>query len=404
MPQLPKIPATLPQNGPVALKARRLVPLAEKAPVSGRALFAHPAALDNGCMVIENGIITAIGQRIPPGCPVFDLGDAAILPPLANAHTHLQLSWLAGQTLWGHGFTPWLRSMLPLLLPVSRASFASPERLAALDTACAGLAGAIVGDVGASIAGAVSAVHAAARRYNLHITHFCEHFGFEESNSAWPSRAEEEIVSDAHLAAHCSPAGHGLYSTSGEVMRRAKEYCREHHRIFSFHLAESPEETELLLTGTGPLAGLYRDVVLPPGWMPPGLRPFALALRLGLLDAGSLAVHGVQLEPEEIKQLAATEAALCLCPRSNANLGVGAAPVLALAEQGVRLCLGTDGLTSSPDLDVRREAFYLRENSDMPLCALWRMATINGAAAIGYGSCGLHIGAPAAFSLWPLDN
>lgn len=396
------MPANLPAAGPVALRARRIIPLQEDTPVRGGDLLVPPVALDNGCIVIENGRISAIGTRIPPGCPMLDLGDVALLPPLTNAHTHLQLSWLAGQTLWGRGFVPWLRSMLPLLLPVTREGFANAERLGALDRACATLGHAIAGDVGASIAGAVSAVHAAARRHGVLVTHFCEHFGFGGVQFPWPSRAAAEIASDASLAINCAPAGHGLYSTSLEVMARAHCFCRKHGRIFSFHLAESPEETELLLTGSGALADFYRDMVLPPRWTAPGARPLELALRLGLLGPGVLAVHGVQLAGEEIRSFAETGAALCLCPRSNANLGVGSAPVWSLLERGAHLCLGTDGLTSAPDLDVRREAFFLRENSAIPMEALWRMATINGAAALGQVRPGLHIGSRAAFSLWPL--
>ena len=53
-----------------------------------------------------------------------------------------------------------------------------------------------------------------------------------------------------------------------------------------------------------------------------------------------------------------------------------------LAHAGVLLCLGTDGLSSNSDLDVRREAVALRQRWGLPAEALIRMLTVNGAAAL----------------------
>ena len=100
----------------------------------------------------------------------------------------------------------------------------------------------------------------------------------------------------------------------------------------------------------------------------------AYALKLGLLGSGTLAVHGTQLDAQEVEVLAASGAALCLCPRSNRNLGVGVPPVRELMESGALLCLGTDGLTSNRDLDVRKEAVWLRETM---------LTAIATAAAVG---------------------
>lgn len=101
-------------------------------------------------------------------------------------------------------------------------------------------------------------------------------------------------------------------------------------------------------------------MVLPEDWAGAHLRPVAYARRLDLLGPGTLAVHGVQLEPAEVTALAASGSALCLCPRSNEYLAVGTAPVAALLESGLLCCLGTDGLSSNTDLDVRQEAVFLR--------------------------------------------
>ena len=110
---------------------------------------------------------------------------------------------------------------------------------------------------------------------------------------------------------------------------------------------------------------------------------FGLLLCLGLLGAGTLAVHCVHVDAAEAALLAHGDTAVCLCPRSNANLAVGAAPVEMLAHAGVLLCLGTDGLSSNSDLDVRKEAVALRRRWGLPAEALIRMLTVNGVAALG---------------------
>lgn len=381
-----------------ALKARQIIPLGPAA--TGSDLFSPPKILDNHALVIRNGHVVDI-TRTPP-VPPHDLGDVALLPPLANAHVHLQLSWLSGKTRWHKGFTPWLKTLIPHVLANVGGEFGTAEQLTALENACATLVGCIAGDVGGSLPGALAQVHAAASKHGLEITHFCENFGFAQMSNPWPIRSWAEVRSKTDILSRSSPAGHALYSTAMETLRKAKNFCDGTDRVFTFHLAESPEETELLVDGAGPLHDLYRDTVLPENWRPPLERPFAFALKNGLLNKGTLAVHGTQLSREELAQFAHTGAALCLCPRSNSNLGVGLPPVRDILQKNILCCLGTDGLTSNTDLDVRNEAAFLQKHLDVPTCALWRMATVNGAAALHRGHTSLRIGGQAGFSIWPL--
>ncbi|MBD5641991.1 MAG: amidohydrolase family protein [Desulfovibrio sp.] len=379
-----------------------LVPILE--PARGAALYEPVRALENGVILADNDLIVAIGANlaVPPDYELTDFGDAMICPPLVNAHTHLQLSWLEG-TVWGLGFTEWLKSMLPRLFPVIRSGFGSRERAALADAvACLQACGTgHAGDVGGSIPGALEAAAA----QDLPLTSFCEWLGFtEDAASPWPGRCRQAISANPGLALRCAPCGHALYSTSVAQMRIAQAWCESMGRIFTFHLAESPEETEMLVSGAGPLAELYRGNVLPDNWQPPGLGPVRLALRHGLLKKGTLAVHCVQLEDSEIMKFAATGAAICLCPRSNRNLAVGLAPAQKLADAGILLCLGTDGLTSCEDLDVRNEARFLQTEFGLPLPALLRMAIPNGRAALGLETETLAAGKKARFSVWALGE
>lgn len=70
-----------------------------------------------------------------------------------------------------------------------------------------------------------------------------------------------------------------------------------------------------------------------------------------------------------------------------------------------RLALSGHGRPySNRDLDVRKEAVWLRETMDVPPEALVRMLTINGAAALNVLGCGagrLEKGGPADFCVLP---
>lgn len=385
--------------------------MAGESAARGSELVRPLAVLANCAIICERGriveVLTGKGARLPPGCGVIDLGDVCLFPPLVNAHTHLQYSWLQGALRWHEGFGAWLASLLACLLPRLAAGVrdfrADAIMAGALAKACQGLAKngtRYVGDTGGTLPGALTAVNAAARTRSLTLMNFCEWFGFAAPGAhVWPERCRAEIA----RAPLCAPAGHALYSTAPEILRQARAYCRGARRPFSFHLAESPEEVQLLCEGAGKIYELYAEKVLPPGWQPPGLRPVPLASRLGLLGPGTLAVHCVCANDAEIDILAQSGAAVCLCPRSNANLGVGLPPAGRMLQKGVRLCLGTDGLTSSTDLNVLNEALWLRDNLDFPPQALCRMLTVNGADALKLEAPRLEPGAPAAFTFLPPD-
>lgn len=394
----------------LVIRARTLVSMAGELPARGEALFAPLRKLDDAALVLVDGRVEEVTRwnrrTPPPGAEVRDLGEVCLAPAVINAHCHLQLSHLAGRTRWGAGFSAWLASLIPLLR--------EPLSAEAVAGACEDMAARGTGHVGDFAGEGLALVDAAARRAGLGITHFCEWFGmaapFIDAARPWPPRCRAALEQDERpaagvsvpLAARCAPAGHALYSTAPEVLRDARQWCAEKGRVFALHLAESPEETELLLTGSGPLADLYQGIVLPEGWQPPRLRPLACAVKLGLVGPGTLAVHGVQLDAQEMTVLAASGAALCLCPRSNRHLGVGEAPFSAAAESGVLCCLGTDGLSSNTDLDVRQEAAFLRESCDAPPEALLRLLTVNAAQALRLPCAGrLEPGQPGCFSVLP---
>ncbi|MCD6386139.1 putative aminohydrolase SsnA [Candidatus Sumerlaeota bacterium] len=65
----------------------------------------------------------------------------------------------------------------------------------------------------------------------------------------------------------------------------------------------------------------------------------------GILAPGTIAAHCVHINDKEIDLLKKTKTIVVHNPRSNMNNAVGVAPVIKMAKKGVRLGLGTDGMS-----------------------------------------------------------
>jgi 5-methylthioadenosine/S-adenosylhomocysteine deaminase len=124
-----------------------------------------------------------------------------------------------------------------------------------------------------------------------------------------------------------------------------------------------------------------------------GSRPVARYAGLGVLSARTVFAHGNWLDEGEIDTLAAAGAAVIHNPVSNMRMGTGVAPMDTFLEAGLRTGLGTDGLLSSYRLDMfevmRATAMLQRihhlDPERMPARTVLRLATVDGAAALGLG-------------------
>ncbi len=75
--------------------------------------------------------------------------------------------------------------------------------------------------------------------------------------------------------------------------------------------------------------------------------------RHGILGPKTLAVHCIHVDAAERELLEATDTTVVHNPQSNMNNAVGAADVLGMVAQGIRVGLGTDGMTSNMFDEVR---------------------------------------------------
>ncbi|HVG87827.1 MAG TPA: amidohydrolase family protein, partial [Gaiellales bacterium] len=116
----------------------------------------------------------------------------------------------------------------------------------------------------------------------------------------------------------------------------------------------------------------------------------------GVLSPDTVAIHAVRADPQDVAVLARLDVPVAHCPRSNALLGCGTAPVPELLAAGVRIGLGTDSPASALTIDMwdemRAAVLVARARARRPdaLTAeqVLRMATLDGARALGLDGIG----------------
>jgi cytosine/adenosine deaminase-related metal-dependent hydrolase len=348
-----------------------------------------PGLAEAAVVVDGEGTIVAVGPRaaIKPAFASLPETRAAgaLLPGLVNAHTHLELSVLAGRLRGGEGLPAWA-----MRVPREAAAFSAEQRLdAARRAAVAAVAAgtAALGDVGNTLA-AVPALAGA----GLGGVFFHELLGSREAATGDAiADAEREFreFSDpwpANLARVLAP--HALYSAGPELLRRIFAAAS---RATSIHVAEGEDEIQFLRKGSGPWAEILALLQVPSGSRTPGLGPLAYLESLGAFagDRPPLLVHMVCADADDIALAQKYHAPVVLCPRSNLHIGGRLPDLRAFQAAGLRLALGTDSLGSSPDLSLWGEMAALATHFPDVAPEIWlHAATVGGAAALGLPALG----------------
>jgi 5-methylthioadenosine/S-adenosylhomocysteine deaminase len=114
----------------------------------------------------------------------------------------------------------------------------------------------------------------------------------------------------------------------------------------------------------------------PVGWSPlsPKRKDWRAGQRLlHAFDEGSLLAHCVHLNEDDMRLVADHGAHIMHCPKSNAKLGSGTAPIPECLARGMAVSLGTDSMVSNNNLDMLEE---------MRFCALVHRSVRADPAAI----------------------
>ena len=333
------------------------------------------APIEGGAVVVEDGRIAAIGQAGELG-PGTHYADAVIVPGFVNAHSHLEYAVYAG---FGDGlgdFAEWITLHIQRKARIGWEEYVDIARFGAAQCLASGVT--TVGDCSYSGATVVACAD-----LGLRATVYLEVFGADPAlaleHFAEIKQRVDGFFSD-RVRLGISP--HAPYSVSLDLYRA----CAELGLPVATHLSESPAEIAYLMRGEGPW-GAYSDLLVPH----PGTTGTRLLADHDLLGDGVLAAHCVMLEQEEIDLLASTGTGVAHCPRSNAALGCGVAPLSELRAAGVRVGVGTDSPASAPSFDffdeLRSVLLSARARAQRPsvlsAAETLELGTMGGARALG---------------------
>ena len=337
-------------------------------------------------VVVADGHIAGIKAGARRSADI-DLGNSAIVPGFVNAHTHLELSALPGreEPTFPEDEIEWLKRV------VARRRGGSPDamRQAASKHLAAAIAAGTTLVADTTTAGlSWPAVAEAPVRAVV----FSEMIGLKRTRGietvheafAWLATVKPETQLVACARPGLSP--HAPYSTAPWIYERAAASGMP----LSTHLAEMPEELELLRSRDGPLRTFLEDLgAWDDDWEPLSPRP-ADYVRKGLLRKSDwLIAHGNYLDERDLWQLRPESApsgqrvAVVYCPRTHARFGHSPHPYRAILELGGIVCLGTDSLASAPSLSILDELRFLhRADPSLSGPLLLTMATLFGAWAL----------------------
>lgn len=345
------------------------------------------APIAEGAVSVEQGRIAYVGPRAgAPARDVTDLGDAVLLPGLVNVHTHLELTAMRG-FLEELPFRRWV-----LRLTKARAAVLDTELL--LASAKAGIAEGLLAGVTCYADTCESGVVLQALvEMGVRGIMYQEVFGPDPAQCDASMAALTEKL--ARLRAQVTPrvrlgiSPHAPYTVSDALFAACARLAADEGWPVAVHLAESEAESHLVRDGRGMFGDALRARGIPVA--PRADSPVFLLDRLGVLAQRPLLIHCVRTSAPDIARIARHDCAVAHCPVSNAKLGHGIAPLLALRDAGIRVGLGTDSVAANNRLDLldeARTAILMQRAASQRFDAfsaadILSMATLGGARALG---------------------
>ena len=298
--------------------------------------------------------------------------EGVLCPGFINAHCHLELSHLKGFSEEKSGFLNFIRTI------ENRYNFEQHKILDAIEHAELemiknGICG--VGD----ICNTADTLFQKEKK-NLQYYNFIEVFGVQNKlTNIMISHARKirEEFRQAGMQSTISP--HSAYSVTPDLMSEILSHFDEKDDVFSVHMQETKEENSLFKHKKGSfydwLTRLESTVDI---W---AKRDSSLDIINELSNKKILLVHNTFTSQDEI-----TEQYYCTCPKSNLYIE-NSLPNYSIFPSEM-LCVGTDSLASNNSLSILEELQIIKENSDFDLNTLLKIASKNGAEALGFKNLG----------------
>ncbi|MGF7049902.1 5-methylthioadenosine/S-adenosylhomocysteine deaminase [Paenibacillus sp. DS2015] len=326
-----------------------------------------------GYMVIEDDLITYIGEQAPPveqDIPVIDGTHLFFLPGLVNTHGHAAMSLLRG---YGDDLAlqVWLQEkMWPMEAKFTSEDVYWGTSLSVMEMLKGGTTTFL--DMYDHMGQVANVVEASGMRAVLMrgVIGLCsEEVQNEKIKEAIAFAKDWNGQADGRITTMISP--HAPYTCPPAFFERFVQAAHDLDLPMHTHMSETLTEVQQNVNDYG-------------------LRPVEHLEKLGMFTRPSLVAHGVHLNDKEIDILAKNNVGVSHNPGSNLKLASGIARVTDLLKAGVTVSLGTDGAASNNNLDMFEEmrlAALIHKGisgdpTAIPAAEALRMGTVYGANSL----------------------
>ena len=331
--------------------------------------------LPGAFVAVEGSKITYVGQTRPQGefAEEIDGKGDVLMPGFVNAHTHVPMTAMRGYGD-GNNLQDWLNNYIfPVEARWDDRAIRCCTDLGLAEMISSGVT--CIADMYGHSPAIAQEVAAAGISANLSVggVQFTDDFNPDTHNDCkvqrelterWHGYNDGQILVDASV--------HGEYTSHHQLWQWMADYAREHGLGMHVHISETRSEHAECLARHGKT-------------------PIQILNDYGVWDTRAIAAHCVYTTPEDWAVMAGKGVSAVHNPMSNLKLGSGIAPVPAMKQAGVNVCLGTDGVSSNNCTDffgdLKLAAILHNGASCDPLALLpidaLRMATANGGKALG---------------------
>lgn len=352
--------------------------------------------LQHGAVLVRDGVIRDIGAADMlklryPDEEVMDFGLAALMPGFVDMHTHLENSVMRG-VVHDVPYATWITSIVEKSAKMDVSDWYDSAILGGLEALSSGIT--TVADITTT-----GAACTATQKLGMRSVIYREVGAMDKRRIDYAMRhAENDImhwreeVDEDRVTIGIAPAA--MYACHPLVYRRVSEFARRENLPVAMHVAGNREEYNFIKYGSSPFSvhtmENKRGFVEIPPWLPTGTTPVRYALNWGAFESDNVvAIHCVHVDDKDIQKLREYDVAVAVCPRCNAQLGMGVAPINEFIRAGLRMGLGTDSPAATDSTDMLTEmrigmlvqrAVNVGEFLDS--ATMLEMATIGGARAL----------------------
>lgn len=317
--------------------------------------------IENGAVAIDGDLIVAVGSRESiaaqfPAVSIEDFGLSAILPGFVNCHSHLELTAFRNQLDdVEHDFRSWLLKLNSLRAALSDEDIIASAVAGAVEGARAGVT--CFGDIGRmGHAGGAALKQVGLRGVVFQETEFSPDNGTADADFLNLATKYEQLREEETDLVKIGISPHSPYTVGSRLFELIAQYAILNRVPLSIHAAESADETELLMHGTGLFRELYERFDLE--WHSPHCTPIEYLERLGVLSTKPLLAHCIAVSATDIQKIESYGAKIAHCPKSNAKFGHGYAPFEAFLDAGITVGLGSDSVASNNICDLLEESRF----------------------------------------------